>query len=693
MWRIEKAARVAFLVDACAYFDALVDACERAERSIVFTGWDFNSRVRLRRAASPDGDEGFELAAFLGQLLERKPTLEVFLLAWDFSAIYARERELLPVLRFAARGPRRLHFRLDDSHPFAGSQHQKLAVIDDSVAFCGGLDLTACRWDTPAHAPDDPRRVDVGFGAYTPFHDVQMVVDGDAAARLGELVRERWRRATGRRLRPPRVGAVADRWPSRVEPDARDVEVGIARTVPADLAHPAVREVEALYVDAIRAARARIYVENQYLTSSRVVEVLAERLEEADGPEVLIVTSRSCTGWLEESTMGLIRARRVRRLVSADRHGRLLLRHPRMPGEDACGITVHSKVLVVDERLVRVGSANLSNRSMGLDSECDLAVEARDARGEGAVAVLRDRLLAEHLGLAVEEVSAALRGGTSFAALLERADPHGRHLAPLPDESAEALDAWMPSSAVIDPDEPVDYGFVARHLLAGGARRPQPRRLRAISALLLVIALVALWWGSPLASYARTGTLTTRALAQWTAFPAAFAGFALLAVAGAPVWPLTLVSAVVVGGGAGLAVSILGGASAALGGYAFGRWARRDWIRALAGRYLVLHGGMLGRARSARAVAALHLSPRIPFARLNVAAGWARAPVGPYLGGTGLAIVPTSVAIALLGAGIRGAWVAGVGWAVVELVVGAWLVAVALLGLHGVLTGHRARWR
>ncbi len=37
---------------------------------------------------------------------------------------------------------------------------------------------------------------------------------------------------------------------------------------------------------------------------------------------------------------------------------------------------VHSKVMIVDDGFLRVGSANLNNRSMGADTECDLAFEA-----------------------------------------------------------------------------------------------------------------------------------------------------------------------------------------------------------------------------------------------------------------------------------------------------------------------------
>ena len=91
----------------------------------------------------------------------------------------------------------RVRFYMDDKHPVGASQHQKIVVVDDAVAFSGGLDLRKWRWDTPEHHIDDQRRVDPDGKPYPPFHDVQMVVDGAAAAALGQLARERWQRATG----------------------------------------------------------------------------------------------------------------------------------------------------------------------------------------------------------------------------------------------------------------------------------------------------------------------------------------------------------------------------------------------------------------------------------------------------------------------------------------------------------------
>ena len=152
-WRLEPASRAAFLVDAQAYFEAFSSAAERARHSIFIAAWDVHSRVRLR----PDGsDQPVELRAYLRELALRNPELEIRILAWDFAPIYAFEREMFPALRFGSLD--RLRFQLDSNHPFGACHHQKVVVIDDSVAFVGGLDLTINRWDSREHRPDDPHR-------------------------------------------------------------------------------------------------------------------------------------------------------------------------------------------------------------------------------------------------------------------------------------------------------------------------------------------------------------------------------------------------------------------------------------------------------------------------------------------------------------------------------------------------------
>lgn len=461
-WRLARSERVAVLVDGEAYFAALAEALERAERSVWILGWDLHDGIRLRRGEAGGGPNEPTLLARLRRLVRRRPGVDVRVLVWDFALLYVFERRLLTRLRFwwRSRHPR-LRFRLDGTSPTGGSHHQKLVVIDDRIAFCGGIDLTVCRWDSREHRAGDPRRCDPGADDYPAFHDLQLLVDGEAAAALAALARRRWERAGEPPVpadEPAAVGSGAggDPWPLSVDPTLRGVEVGIARTEAARDGGVEVREVERLYLAAIRAARRSIYVENQYLTASVVGDALAERLAEPDGPDVVLVSTGTCEGWLEESTMGVLRARWITRLREADRHGRLRALHPVVRDLEPSRFTVHAKVLVVDDRLLRVGSANLANRSMGLDSECDLAMEA--APGSAAartIAAVRDALLAEHLGVAPERVAEAIRERRSLAAAVDALRGGPRTLVPIETEVDPSLDALVPEAAVLDPERPV----------------------------------------------------------------------------------------------------------------------------------------------------------------------------------------------------------------------------------------------
>ena len=113
----------------------------------------------------------------------------------DFSIIYTFEREPMPAVNFGWRSHRRLHFALDGEHPVGASHHQKVVVIDDRVAFAGGMDLTFARWDTSEHRPNDPRRKLGDGNIARPMHDVQVAASGGTARALGDLFRARWQGA------------------------------------------------------------------------------------------------------------------------------------------------------------------------------------------------------------------------------------------------------------------------------------------------------------------------------------------------------------------------------------------------------------------------------------------------------------------------------------------------------------------
>jgi len=343
-WRIAHAARAAFLVDASAYFAAFAQAVENARHSIFIVAWDIHSRTRLR-PNRPSNRYPDELGPFLDALARERPDLRVYILTWDCHLVYAFEREPLQRCQLGWKTHRNIQFRLDSNHPTCASLHQKIVVVDDAIAFSGGLDLTIRRWDTPEHRAQHPGRVDHRGVPYPPFHDIQLLVDGPAAQALAELARERWFRRTGQRIPPTPV--VTDPWPGAVRPDVTDVDVVIARSEAAYAGRPRVREVEALFLDSIAAARHSIYIESQYFTSRRIADALGDRLQEEHGPEVLIVGPAECTGWLEQRTVGVLRHRFVQRLQERDRFGRLRFVYPVRHGVTPCPVFIHSKICII----------------------------------------------------------------------------------------------------------------------------------------------------------------------------------------------------------------------------------------------------------------------------------------------------------------------------------------------------------
>ena len=627
------------LIDAAAYFAAIADAIARAERSVMILSWDVDSRTSL--VGGLPADPTCRLGGLLNAALEERPELQIRVLNWDFAMLYAFEREALPLYRREWRAHRRLHFRLDANHPIGGCHHQKVVVVDDAVAFVGGLDICARRWDTPRHDAADPRRVDFAGKPYAPFHDVQVAVDGPAAAALGMLARRRWERATGERL-VPGVDA-ADRWPASVRPDFTDVRVGIARTVPAGLDEWEVREVETLFLDAIAAARRTIYVENQYFTSTRIAEALAVRLAERDGPEIVIVVPRECSGWLEQQTMGMRRRRIVERLHAADRHGRLRVYAPVLTDVDV-GTNVHSKVMVVDDRLLRIGSANLSNRSMAVDTECDVAIEAHDdaavARG---ILRIRDRLLADHLGIPEAAVAAATGATDSLIVAVERLLGATHTLVPLERPCAGWLDRLPPEVHLFDPAEPIDPERLIQQLVPEEVQHSFHRSLLRGAAVLLVLS-TAMAVATALGVDAVALTAPARHLADQPEL--VVLAFVAGGLAYVPVTVMIIASVLVLGPHDGLAIAIGGVLASAVVTYGVGRGLGRERVRRLAGRRLNRLSARLAR-RSVLAVATARVLALAPFTTMNLVAGATRLAFRDYVLGTLIGTVPGVAAIAL----------------------------------------------
>lgn len=424
---VVPAARAAVLVDAAEYFSTLADVLGRARHSILILGWDFDARISL----TPEADDPQPLGKFLRALIETRPALEIRVLVWNLAAIQASSKSV-PLL-FGAEwlDHPRIQLWLDHNHPLYGSQHQKVICIDETLAFVGGIDLTSGRWDTCDHAARDSRRITPDGEAYAPVHDAELLVEGEAAQVVAKIARDRWRQATGEALAP--APGSSGLWPDGIEQEFMEVPVGISRTIPHTNHEDPVQEVCALNFDAIGSARRSVYIEAQYLADPALGDVLEPLLAADDGPEILAVVAHALHGRIEEWVMGGNRDRLVRRLKRADRHGRFRAMYPVIQGTDGpCEIFVHSKVMIIDDRLLRIGSANLNRRSTCLDTECDLSLEAVDERGRRAVAGIRTRLLAEHLGTSPGELTAEIESRGSILAAVDTLNGGSRRLEVLP---------------------------------------------------------------------------------------------------------------------------------------------------------------------------------------------------------------------------------------------------------------------
>ncbi|MCB2226375.1 MAG: VTT domain-containing protein [Desulfarculaceae bacterium] len=635
-----RAQRLAVLVDGEEFFDALVQVAQQAQHSLYVLSWDIDSKLHLNRGHD---EPPLYLGEFLSRLSEKRPQLRVYILNWDFAMIYALEREFLPIFHLGWRTDGGVRFAMDGKHPLGASHHQKVIVVDDELALLGGFDLARNRWDTHEHSPEDTRRINSRGKNYGPFHDVQAMVQGPAAACLGELFRWRWQRSQGEELSaPPEAGA--DPWPGEVAPAFHDIEVALARTLPAYDGEPEIREVERLHLDAIASAQHFIFLENQYLTSWKIGQGLAERLREAEGPEVILILPRRAVGWLEESTMHALRIRLLRRLREADQHGRLKVYYPHVPGlGEGEFVNVHSKVLIVDHQLLKVGSANASNRSMGLDTECDLAIEAGDPKTASGIAALRDRLLGEHLDVAPEDVGVAVREKGSLIAAVESLRGPGRSLRELDEHPPEWLDPELMDRDLLDPEKPIEAKSLAKKFLPDETRLASKGKLVGLLILLLVLGgLAVAWRWGPL-----SGVLDASALASW-AYRFSHGATGVLLVLGAfllggavmlPVTLLMLATGLVFSPWLSPLYALGGCLLSAVAFYWIGRLLGREAVERLAGdglnelsRRLAEHGIIN--------VAIMRNLPVAPFTVVNLVAGASHISFRDFALGTALGLLP-----------------------------------------------------
>ncbi len=476
-WRILPVEEASVIVDAEDYYRAFYEAALQAERTILLAGWQFDSDACLLR-----GDEAraapapVALRGFLEHLCGTKPDLQIRMLAWNFHLVFALERQWLQELIFNWKTHDRIRFHFDDHHPAGASHHQKFAVIDGTRSFLGGIDLCDHRWDRRRHAEPDELRTSRG-APHHPFHDTQVYLAGaEVGGALSRLFFSRWEAAEAGPLNldssapasPPRTP-----WSPRGAVPLSTDRVALSRTDPngAPFGPVPCREIERLHLDAIAAADSFIYIETQYMSSRAIGDALVARLTDTARPlELTIVLNPHAESPKEDVAVGLAQAKilgDLTRAVEGTPHhfGKFHTLPHCEGGEPTRSTYVHSKLMIVDDCFLAVGSANLTNRSMGLDSELHASFQGEPGSSLAAsIRALRIGLLREHAGVELSEAEC------SVEALLEAASQKTSRLRfqDQPTERERALlDVVDPQALPFDPDGPEDHAE-DRRLFIGG---------------------------------------------------------------------------------------------------------------------------------------------------------------------------------------------------------------------------------
>lgn len=645
---ITRAERMSLLIDGDAYFRAARKAILEARQTVHILGWDVNSHVRMLREP-PYDDAPEQFADFLWHALEKNPDLHIYLLLWDYSMIYIAEREWNPFSHFKRNKHPRLHFQTDNFLPLGSSHHQKILAVDDALAFVGGLDFSVWRWDTAEHHFDHPERIDTRGKPYNPYHDTTLLVSGPVARELADLCRKRWLDATGESIeRPSEEPRIA--WPPSIEPNFEDTQVAISLTQTRHQDREELLQVEQMTLDSIDAAHDFLYIENQYLSSHRIGKALEARLKEEDGPEIVILLTADTQGWTEENTMGLLRDRILERLDATDEHDRLRIYTPYVIQDgERKQVYVHAKLHIVDNRILKVGSSNLSNRSMRVDSECDLVLEYDEPSVE--INQCLCRLLSKYFACSPDEVDEGIREAGGIGKWIDsRMQEDGHTLRPFHFGLKSSWDRKLADTQLLDPDEPLDLVHWASKHMPATFRSKLFQRSMALAALLLAALLVFafLHYGGENIPSGK-GLLQRIEVYQdsihiWWMIPAVFL---IAATFGAPLNAMLVLGTLTFGALPTFIGGFVGAYASSHIGFLAGRWGGTPLVNRFGNRYTDRLNEFL-RERGLLPVFLLRILPAAPFPMINLVAGSTSLPWRTYNLGTLLGMFPGMLVTVLI---------------------------------------------
>lgn len=653
-WKADKATKAKLLIDCAAYYKALYQAICKAKKSIFILGWDIDGRIELMRGAEVENcTYPVRFRDLIVQKAKENPDLKIYLNRWNYSIFFANEREPFSGYKWTSKTPDNVHYCADYKIPFTACHHQKVIVIDDQIAFCGGMDIALERWDNRRHAIYQDRRHDPDIFhtknkvEYQPYHDIQIVVEGPIVYSLATLVRDRWEKGAGYSAAPLFENPLRHSpWPEYLEPDWIDIRIGISRTLPKTRNQDAVEEIKRLYCDEIARAEKFIYIENQYLTAPEIATAINKRLKENKDLRVLAVSADHPRGIMEHKAMWSGRAQFCDIAAEGIDNDRFIVAYPvTTDGDKQKTIHIHSKLMIVDDKFLHIGSSNMNNRSMGFDTECDLTLTASTQEHAKKINDIRNDLIREHTGLLLPEICKAMMEG-DVKGLLKNEPESRQHLVQIDNEPYrnEALSKY--AIKIGDPKK----AYILYNL-----------PIRQILFFAIIIGLV-IFAASSLITPEMKEFLSPDKVKEYVesaqSNPMGVLYIAALYIlAGAVFFPVTvlnLTTAIVFGPLYGLAYALIGSLASASAAYGVGALIGdklTKYIRPVIERIrkYTLKGGIAG-------MTMVRLIPIAPFTVVNLTFGVARISFLSYILATAFGLIPGIFAKAMLGGAIGELW-------------------------------------
>jgi phosphatidylserine/phosphatidylglycerophosphate/cardiolipin synthase-like enzyme len=415
---------VAVMIDGKDTFEQMYDRIFRAERSILIANYDLDPGLKFARSypdtqmsrpiksacKTPIADTKINpdsRTCTLKDILVEKARqgVDVKVIVWqprlalrilpgaDERGINSREDDVEELGRIARKlgVPGRLQVRVDSTAPaMTAAHHEKIVVIDCSVGFCGGLDLSQGKWDVSTHDYESSLR-DPGS---EPWHDIHAMVKGPVVWDLACHFWQRWFYAeTKDTEKAQQLVAIA------AAEEAGDTPVTALRTwKQMDRSGG----IGAWYAEIFRKAEKGIYIENQFpFQAKALTRLLVKRLKEARDLQVVVV------GPMEPNLPGFVGSM-IARISVKDVNKNLALLRKASGGRLATfslisqhktvptlrrQIYVHSKLMIADDRWMTLGSANLDKNGLADSTELNLGITS-----EELAAKTRLRLWQEHTG-------------------------------------------------------------------------------------------------------------------------------------------------------------------------------------------------------------------------------------------------------------------------------------------------------